>query len=279
MKQPELGQKIAALRKIKGLTQEELCQACNINVRSLQRIENGEVNPRAYTLKLISEQLNYDFWTEVAAEQAELEKSWWNRNFFSAPSDRTLAQHAKWGWIGGIIYFLLTIPDVLMGIWRYTDSLDTASNLVYILVSLGVMASSILFFRAFSSLGRKLNQSILTVSANLVMLLIIVLYGYDLVTLSFDHGSFEVMGFMHLLSFGFAGIFFGIGLARIESTIGNTAKIAAILEIAAGVSFILIITAFVGLVLIFPAIIAEIILLHKVQALYGEGNAELNFAN
>ena len=84
---------------------------------------------------------------------------------------------------------------------------------------------------------------------------------------------------MHLMSLGFAGIFFGIGLARTESTVGNTAKIAAILEIAAGVSFIVIITAFVGLVLILPAIIAEIVLLHKVQTMFGESTTELNFAN
>ena len=264
------------------MTQEELCQGCNINIRSLQRIENGEVNPRAYTLKLISEQLNYDFWTEVAAAQEEQKKSWWDLNFVSAPSDRTMAQHAKWGWIGGIIYFLLTIPDVLMGVWRYTDSLDGTASIIYVLVSVGIILSSILFFRAFSSLGRKLNQSILTISSNLIMLLIIVLYGYDLVTLNFDSWSTEVMGFMgfmHLMSLGFAGIFFGIGLARTESTVGNAAKIAAILEIAAGVSFVVIITALVGLVLIFPAIIAEIILLHKVQTMFGESTAELNFAN
>ncbi|MDH3709803.1 MAG: helix-turn-helix domain-containing protein [Cyclobacteriaceae bacterium] len=279
MKQPELGQKIASLRKIKGLTQEELCQACNINIRSLQRIENGEVNPRAYTLKLISEQLNYDFWTEVAATQAEQKKSWWDLNFVSAPSDRTMAQHARWGWIGGIIYFLLTIPDVIMGVWRYTDSLDSAASIIYVLVSVGIILSSILFFRAFSSLGRKLNQSILTISSYLIMLLIIVLYGYDLVTLNFHSWSTEAMGIMHLMSLGFAGIFFGIGLARTESTVGNTAKVAAILEIAVGVSFVVIITAFVGLVLIFPAIIAEIVLLHKVQTMFDKSTAELNFAN
>ncbi len=60
MKQPELGLKIAELRKKKGWTQEELVIKCNLNVRTLQRIESGEVNPRSYTIKLIFEALEFD---------------------------------------------------------------------------------------------------------------------------------------------------------------------------------------------------------------------------
>lgn len=61
MKQPELGKKIVELRKAKSLTQEELVDSCNLNVRTLQRIESGEVTPRNYTLKLLSEVLDFDF--------------------------------------------------------------------------------------------------------------------------------------------------------------------------------------------------------------------------
>lgn len=59
IQQPELGKKIADLRKAKGLTQEELVEKCNINVRTLQRIESGEAIPRTYTLRLIFEALEY----------------------------------------------------------------------------------------------------------------------------------------------------------------------------------------------------------------------------
>lgn len=61
IQQPELGKKIADLRKAKGLTQEELVERCNLNVRTLQRIESGEATPRTYTLKLIFEALEYSF--------------------------------------------------------------------------------------------------------------------------------------------------------------------------------------------------------------------------
>lgn len=60
MKQPELGKKITELRKGKGLTQEELVDRCNISVRTLQRIEAGEVTPRSYTVRTILAALDYD---------------------------------------------------------------------------------------------------------------------------------------------------------------------------------------------------------------------------
>ena len=62
MKQPELGKKIAELRKAKGLTQEELVQKCNLSVRTLQRIESGEVTPRSYTIRIIFAALDYNIY-------------------------------------------------------------------------------------------------------------------------------------------------------------------------------------------------------------------------
>ena len=50
MDQPGLGILIADLRKRQGLTQEDLVERCNINVRTIQRIEAGEVNPRSQFL-------------------------------------------------------------------------------------------------------------------------------------------------------------------------------------------------------------------------------------
>ncbi|MBN1253131.1 MAG: helix-turn-helix domain-containing protein [Bacteroidales bacterium] len=61
IQQPELGKKIADLRKERGLTQEELVEKCNLSVRTLQRIESGEVTPRTYTVKLIFEALEVSF--------------------------------------------------------------------------------------------------------------------------------------------------------------------------------------------------------------------------
>ncbi len=70
MNQPGLGKKIIELRKEQGLTQKELVDSCNLNIRTLQRIEAGEVTPRSFTLKLILETLNYEI-KELPIEKKE----------------------------------------------------------------------------------------------------------------------------------------------------------------------------------------------------------------
>ena len=52
---------IKELRIKKGLTQEELADLTDLSARTIQRIENGEVDPRAYTLQMIAKALDVDF--------------------------------------------------------------------------------------------------------------------------------------------------------------------------------------------------------------------------
>lgn len=54
----EIGVKIREIRKRKGLSQEELATSSNVNLRTIQRIENSESEPRGTTLKLICETLD-----------------------------------------------------------------------------------------------------------------------------------------------------------------------------------------------------------------------------
>ena len=60
MNQPELGTRISEIRNQKGITQKELSEAGNIDIRTLQRIEAGEVTPRLSTLRLIAGALSTD---------------------------------------------------------------------------------------------------------------------------------------------------------------------------------------------------------------------------
>lgn len=62
MKQPELGRKVAEIRNSIGLTQDELSKKCNLSIRTIQRIESGLVHPRSYTLKIIGETLDFNFY-------------------------------------------------------------------------------------------------------------------------------------------------------------------------------------------------------------------------
>ena len=57
----ETGKLIKELRIKKGMTQEELAEKTEVTSRTIQRIENGEVDPRVYTLQMIAKALEVDY--------------------------------------------------------------------------------------------------------------------------------------------------------------------------------------------------------------------------
>lgn len=61
MKNYDFGDKLIQARQAKGWTQMDLAEKSNISLRTIQRIESGQVNPRAYTLKQLSEIVGLDF--------------------------------------------------------------------------------------------------------------------------------------------------------------------------------------------------------------------------
>jgi len=94
MRQPELGQQLAQLRQEKNMTQEELVEACNVSVRTIQRIESGEVTPRVSTVKIL-----------VAALGSDME------NFDQPKKDHSFKTsngiYLRAGWIAGIVYLVI----------------------------------------------------------------------------------------------------------------------------------------------------------------------------
>ena len=54
MKNKELAQKIKVLRNRKGYSQEELSEKTGLSLRTIQRIENGETEPRGDSLKRLA---------------------------------------------------------------------------------------------------------------------------------------------------------------------------------------------------------------------------------
>ncbi|PID69063.1 MAG: DNA-binding protein [Flavobacteriia bacterium] len=53
----KIGEKIRDIRKKKGLSQEELAESAHVNLRTIQRIEKNESEPRGKTLNSICEAL------------------------------------------------------------------------------------------------------------------------------------------------------------------------------------------------------------------------------
>jgi len=70
-KKMETGKLIRELRIKKGMTQEELADKTEVSARTIQRIENGEVDPRAYTLQMIAKALEVDYNLLLAKEVNE----------------------------------------------------------------------------------------------------------------------------------------------------------------------------------------------------------------
>jgi transcriptional regulator with XRE-family HTH domain len=66
-----IGEQVRTARKKKGLTQEELADATNITVRTIQRIEGGASVPRPYTLRILGEKLDVELL--IPEEEKEVE--------------------------------------------------------------------------------------------------------------------------------------------------------------------------------------------------------------
>lgn len=71
VKKMKTGKLIKELRIKKGMTQEELAERTELSARTIQRIENGEVDPRAYTLQMIAKALDVDYDLFVESESGE----------------------------------------------------------------------------------------------------------------------------------------------------------------------------------------------------------------
>lgn len=73
----KIGELIKQLRLKKGITQEELAARTELSVRTIQRIENEEVDPRAYTLQAIASALSVDFETlSESNPPADIDSEW-----------------------------------------------------------------------------------------------------------------------------------------------------------------------------------------------------------
>lgn len=70
-----IAQKVKNNRLRKGLTQQELSDKTNLSLRSIQRIENGEVNPRMHTLKTLARHLDFSLDGFNKEENEQVKKS------------------------------------------------------------------------------------------------------------------------------------------------------------------------------------------------------------
>ena len=70
----KLGEQIKAARTAQGVTQKSLAEASGLTERTIQRIENHEVEPSAHSLRRISHVLGEDFLTAKMKQQRRLQR-------------------------------------------------------------------------------------------------------------------------------------------------------------------------------------------------------------
>lgn len=284
MKQPELGRRISELRSKKGLTQEELVEKCNISVRTIQRIENGEVTPRSYTIKTILEALDYDL-SKISEEDGSFFNSIirWLKNFMlinidiEKPSDFLIKQ-LNIAWVFGVIYFLIGFLEGAADHFLFTEDRLIFSNGIYIAVKVISLISFIFYQRGFILIGGLFRNYLLKIISFILITAIILLNTYQIISIFNNSVEAEFVAGASALTFGFIGIMYGISLLRLKKSVGNISIYAGLLQIIAGLFLITIVLAFVGLIIYIPAELIQIIIIFKVIEIIKRKQLENNFA-
>jgi transcriptional regulator with XRE-family HTH domain len=249
MKQPQLGQKILELRKQKGFTQEELVAQCNINVRTIQRIEAGEVNPRSYTVKIILEVLGVDYFEE---EQKE-------RVTFTVKEKKILSL----AWIFGVVHFFIGFLETAADFYQFTDDISLLNTSMYMLVKTISAISFVFFFSGFYTISKRYNSQLLKVITLLLMTAFVISNCIDVFSMYLMDETIAVRIVIECILFGVLQLVFGIGILQLKSKLGQLAQVNGILEIIVGASLVTVIFASFGLFLLIPTIIIEVLLLYK----------------
>lgn len=213
MKQPELGLKLNELRHQKSLTQKEVSDLCNVDVRTIQRIETGEVIPRISTLKLIAVVLDVDIsdFNGQASKGNKIQV----RNLLLV------------SFIAGIIYlvnFFFYMPGLI-------GNEFLPRTYLYLVLSVIHLVTSILLFNGFCIIGGLHKNSFLRIGSLIIMVIVpLMVISQHLVGSSGFHAA-EHFATLFTLILGLNGVLFGIGLLRNTQNKKTLSNIAGILQL------------------------------------------------
>ncbi len=273
MKQPALGQRLVSLRKEKNLTQEELVERSNVSVRTIQRIESGEVIPRLSTIKIIAKALAVDFESIVQTNQNQMEE---NKNLVSglfnptgnSETGKTTLMTAA---IAGMVYLILEIAKTAMDFAWMINYFGQEGNIIYSVIVVCLVVSYFFFMRGFIVFGNLFENGLLKIVGYFLIIAMIALSALDIYSfIYFDSRGVATIPEELLLPyisaaiiFGILGIIFGAALLKLQDGMGELSKVAGILEIILGVFLTSILLFLLAYTLTIPATIIEIILLYR----------------
>lgn len=278
MKQPELGQKLIELRKEKDLTQEELVEACNVSIRTIQRIEAGDVTPRISTVKIILAALGEDL------------------SVFKEATDRLqnnaqLAKSAHWlqmAWIAGIAYFLVGFIEIGMDAMRYDVVIGSfydythysfSNNSFYIFIKVVTFGSLAIFMWGFRHLAILFNNDLLKIAVYLIIVISLIISLLDIFIsfIDIDEELMLPMMVVETISLGAVGMVFGFGLVKLQDGMGKLAMAIGVLEIIISFFLITVVLFFFSAIMMVPTIILEIVLLYRGYEYANKSSMEISY--
>lgn len=257
MKQPELGQKILELRKQKGFTQEELVEKCNINVRTIQRIEAGDVTPRSFTIKTILEALGVDtsifFRNESEDRQVRL-------------SD-TQQGILNTAWIAGIFVAVLAMVGTIIEFYlvSYYDGF-TDGFIPRVAWNVPFLVALFFFLRGYKELGTVCKNTILVTATYVYFMIELLMFiiAISMSVFAFEERIVEALsGVVIAMLFGISEIILGVAIFKLKDQLGAFAQVLGISKMVVGIMLITIFLAPIAAILVIPIIVLEIVFIYN----------------
>lgn len=242
MNQPDLGKQISEIRNQKGVTQKQLSESCNIDIRTVQRIESGEVVPRYSTLKLIADFLEIDYQMLNGGNNVQPNVS----------KDLLL------------VSFLAGILNIIN--WLFYVSIipvKTGNFNLHLVFSTIHLLTTVFFYMGFFILGKNYMSLILQIVSVVIFILVPVIVITEIAAASINMSFMSYLIKLVAALLGINGIVFGAGLILIKGKFPVLYKVGGILQILINPLFIIPLTLLnrIGLYLAVPSLILFVMIL------------------
>lgn len=173
------------------------------------------------------------------------------------------------GWYG-IASLVSSFPTGIVLLLIYTKSISTSYIWLGLFLAIINVALTILFYRGFVLIGRKLKVPMLARSTYFLISMIIVYTLLVAITAIVPHSGWEFLGIiffafsvMFSLATGVAIVWFGVSLLKLKDKFGDLATVTGVLNIIAGIFLATVILSFFYTLIGFAGIICEVVLLFK----------------
>lgn len=236
MKQPQLGKMLLELRKAKGLTQEELVEKCNLSVRTIQRIEAGEVTPRSYTLKALFGALGVE-WNDQSNEQPQI-------NNHELPEFLKRIINVSIG--AGILYFIFSVLEFPMDMVMMAGS-EEIDFIFYFTIKLALLTCYLVFMIGFLKIAAYSKNLLLQIATWLMILVSLIGTSIQMVFVYLSGIPFDpVLAIPYVASKGVVYFIFGFSFLKFDSPWKSIVGPLGVLGMVTGFLFISVIGAILG---------------------------------